>query len=82
MKKPNKAFYKCSLKVNGKLVLKNTPFAQIISYLQNQNLITLEEQYYRVIDNDWRDDDYKPKYNMIYADFKKLVGKEIELITL
>lgn len=82
MKKPNKANYKCSLKINGKFVLKNKPFAQIVSYLQNRNLISLEEKHYRVIENGWRDDDYKPKYNMIFADFKKLVGKEIELITL
>lgn len=81
MKKPNKAFYKCSLKINGKLALKNKPFAQIVSYLENRNLITLGEQHYRVIENDWRDDDYKPKYNMIFAEFKKLVANGVELIT-
>lgn len=81
MKKPSKANLKCELRINGKRVL-TAKFMEIVSYLQNRNLITLGEQYYRVIENDWRDDDYKPKYNMIFADFKKLVGKEIELITL
>lgn len=81
MKKPSKANLKCELRINGKKVL-TARFMEIVSYLQNRNLINLEEKHYRVIENDWRDDDYKPKYNMIFAEFKKLVGKEIELITL
>ena len=81
MKKPSKANLKCELRINGKRVL-TARFMEIVSYLQNRNLINLEEKHYRVVENDWRDDDYKPKYNMIYTEFKKLVGKEIELITL
>lgn len=81
MKKPSKANLKCELRINGKRVL-TARFMEIVSYLLNRNIMKLDDDYYQIIEYDWKDNDFKIKYNKIYADFKKLVGKEIELITL
>lgn len=78
MKKPSKANLKCSLRINGKLILKNKQFMEIVSYLQNRNLINLTDDYYRVVEHDWKDNEFKINYNKIYADFKKLVIEGIE----